>query len=243
MYSGLNTGKRLPDYVINAVSKRIAGDILLSDEPGKYIRKWREIYGLGQVDVARLMSVSHSVLSDYERGKRAAGRSFIRKFISALMKHDSARGWIITRRIARLLSIYIEGILDIGEFREPLRLDELVDMVKGILLTSNIEHRPILGYTVLDSVATIQSISANEFVRILGATSDRVVVFTNITRGRSVMVATRVSPIKPSVIVLHGIKKVDPLAIRIGDIENIPLIQSTIDIGEVIKSFRQRSLI
>jgi putative transcriptional regulator len=233
----------IPKYVIEAVSKRIAGDIILSNEPGKYIRKWREIYGLGQVDVARLMGVSYSVISDYERGKRAAGRSFIRKFINALLTHDSKRGWAVTRKIARLLNIYVEGIIDIGEFREPLRLDEVVTMLEGIPLTSNIEHRPILGYTILDSVLTIQSITANEFVRVLGATSDRIVVFTNITRGRSVMVATRVSPVKPSVIVLHGIKKVDPLAIRIGDIEGIPIVQSLIDIPTMIERFRRKILI
>ncbi len=233
----------IPDYVIEGMARRIAGDIIWSDSPGTVIKKWRTLYGLGQKDVARLMGVSYSVISDYERGKRQAGRGFIKKFVNVLFKHDSENGWERTRRIARLLNIYVEGIIDIGEFIDPLMLDELVETVDGIPLTSIIEHRPIRGYTILDSVLTIQSISANEFVRVMGATSDRVVVFTRITRGRSVMVATRVSPVKPSVIVLHGIKKVDPLAIRIGIIENIPLIASTLDIEEMKKRFRDKSLI
>lgn len=233
----------LPDYVVDAIAKRIAGDIIWSDDPGRTIKKWRTVYGLGQGDVARMMGVSHSVVSDYERGKRAAGRSFIRKFIKVILDHDAANGWIVTRRVARLLNIYVEGIIDIGEFMEPISLDELTRLVDGILLTSTTEHRPIQGYTILDSVLTVQSISANEFVKVMGATSDRVVLFTRITRGRSVMVATRVSPVKPSVIVLHGIKWVDPLAIRIGIIENIPLIVSTMDIGEIIRRFRSRVLI
>ncbi len=225
------------------MAKRIAGDIIWSENPGASIKKWRMLYGLGQKDVARLMGVSYSVISDYERGKRLAGRGFIRKFINVLLDYDSQNDWITTRRIARLLNIYVEGIIDIGEFIEPISLDELVDIVKGVPLTSITEHRPIKGYTILDSVLTIQSISANEFVRVMGATSDRVVVFTRITRGRSVMVATRVSPVKPSVIVLHGIKKVDPLAIRIGIIEGIPLIITGLPIEELKKGFREKALI
>jgi len=233
----------LPKYVLEYVAKRIAGDILLSDNPGSIIRKWREIYGLSQVDAARIMGVKPSVLSDYERGKRFAGRGFIRRFIDSLFKHDSSRDWIVTRRVARLLNIYVEGVLDIGEFKFPLTLDELLIIVKGYLLSSTTLHRPILGYTILDSVRAVEALTANEYVKVMGATSDRVVVFTNITRGRSVMVAVRVSPVKPSAIVLHGIERIDPLAVRIACIESIPLIASRIRIDDMIRRFRRKTLI
>ncbi len=233
----------LPDYVVEELAKRIAGDIIWSSEPGSAIRKWRMIYGLGQTDVAELMDVSHSVISDYERGKRDAGRRFIKRFIEALFKYDREKGWAITRRVAYLLNIYVEGIIDTGEFFKPLTLGRIVDLIEGIPLTSIVENRVIDGYTILDSVRTIQAISGNEFVRIMGATRNRVVVFTSITRGRSVMVATRVSPVKPTVIVLHGIKRVDPLAIRIGIIEEIPLILSNKPIDEVKREFRKYVLV
>ncbi len=232
-----------PEYVLEALAKRIAGDIIWSDEPGASIRKWRTIYGLGQSDLARLMGVSHSVISDYERGKRAAGRSFIRKFIKVLFEYDSRNEWIITRKVAKLLNIYVEGIIDTGEFVKPLTLNTIIKILDGIPLTSLLENNTIDGYTILDSILTIQSISGNEFVRIMGATRNRVVVFTKITRGRSAMVATRVSPVKPSIIVLHGIKKVDPLAIRIGVIEEIPLILSNKPLNEIIKEFRKYILV
>jgi putative transcriptional regulator len=232
----------LPRYVIEAIAKRIAGDIIWSSDPGHVIRKWRTIYGLGQGDLARLMGVSHSVISDYERGKRAAGRGFIRKFVNVLLEYDKNRGWITTRRVARLLNIYVEGIIDTGEFVKPLSLNRIIGIVEGIPLTSVLENIYVEGYTILDSVATIQSISGNEFVRIMGATRNRVVVFTGITRGRSVMVATRVSPVKPTIIVLHGIKRVDPLAIRIGIIEEIPVILSNKRIEDISKEFREHIL-
>ncbi len=232
-----------PDYVLEHISKRIAGEIILSLEPGQVIRKWREIYGLSQLDAARLMGVSPSVLSDYERGRRGAGRRFIKRFIEILFEHDSSRRWIVTRRVAKLLNIYVEGVIDLGEFLSPISLDELVILTEGVLLSASTMHRPIRGYTILDSVKAVEALTANEYVKAMGATSDRVVVFTNITRGRSVMVAVRVSPVKPSAIVLHGIKNIDPLAIHIAVLENIPLIQSMLNLDTMIDRFRQKTLI
>jgi putative transcriptional regulator len=233
----------LPDYVFEVISRRIAGDIILSSEPGRAIRKWREIYGLSQFEAARLMGVKPSVLSDYERGRRSAGRHFIKRFIETLFMYDSRNDWSVTKRIARLLNIYVEGVLDIGEFVEPVSLDELLIISEGVLLSASTIHRPVKGYTVLDSVRAVEALTANEYVKAMGATSDRVVVFTNITRGRSVMVATRVSPVKPSVIILHGIKKIDPLAVKIAVLENMPLIQSLLDVRELIRRFRRKTLL
>jgi len=232
-----------PDYVLDQLSRRIAGDIVLSNDPGRVVRKWREIYGFSQQEVAEAMGVKASVLSDYERGRRLAGRGFVNRYVDTLFKLDSIRGWRTTLRIAKLLNIYVEGVLDIGEFTEPLSLDDLLMISKGVLLSSTTEHRPVLGYTVLDSVRAVQSLTANEYVRLMGSTSDRVVVFTNITRGRSVMVAVRVSSIKPSVVVLHGVSRVDPLAIRIACIEEMPLISTDIDLNMLIKGFRSKTLV
>ncbi|MCS7127635.1 MAG: transcriptional regulator, partial [Thaumarchaeota archaeon] len=52
---------------------------------------------------------------------------------------------------------------------------------------------------------------------------------TNVTTGRSPMVAIRVFPLKPKAVVLHGpvgADSVDPLAVRISQLERIPLIVS-----------------
>ena len=50
--------------------EKIAGEITLAAEPGKTIRKWREEFGLSQYELADAMEVSHSVISDYESGRR-----------------------------------------------------------------------------------------------------------------------------------------------------------------------------
>ena len=62
---------------------------------------------------------------------------------------------------------------------------------------------------------------------LLGSTAQRVVVFTKVTTGRSPMIALRLSIVKPSMIVLHGSKKVDTLAMWIAENENIPIVLST----------------
>ncbi|RLG80558.1 MAG: hypothetical protein DRO40_10985, partial [Thermoprotei archaeon] len=122
-------------------------------------------------------------------------------------------------------------------------LEEILKLTKGILITPFIDHRPIKGYTIVDSIRTIESIAANEFVKLMGATSDRVMVFTRITRGRSPLVAIRVAPVKPSVVILHGIKKVDIIAIRIAIKEYIPLIVAPhLSIEEIAKNFRYYTL-
>ncbi len=230
-------------YVVECVAKRIAGDIVWSNKPGVELRRWREIYGLSQVDIARLMGVSYSVVSDYERGKREPGRRFIRQFVKALLEYDEGRGWVVTRRVAVLLGYYVEGVIDMAEFLLPVSLEEILRLTHGILLTPFIDHRPIKGYTIVDSIRTIESIAANEFVKLMGATSDRVMVFTRITRGRSPLVAIRVAPVKPSVVVLHGIKKVDVIAIRIAVKEEIPLILAPhLPIEEIVVSLRNHTL-
>ena len=233
----------LPAYAISRVAVKIAGDIVLAPKPGDVLRKWREIYGLSSSELASLMNVSPSVITDYERGRRNPGRQYIIQFIKSLLLFDRQRNWARTRWLARTLNIHIEGILDIGEFIEELSLEHLLNITGGILLTPYIEHRPIKGYTILESITLIETLAGNEYVRIYGATTDRVLVFTRLTRGRSPLVAVRIAPTKPSVIVLHGIKKVDPLAIRIATKENIPLILSPYKkIDEIIRGLRKYTI-
>ncbi len=240
---GTGMDHSVPMYVIEYVAKRISGDIIWSDNPGSELRKWREVYGLSQTDIARLMSVSYSVVSDYERGKREPGRRFIKQFVRALLEHDQEHGWLITQRVARLLGFYVEGVIDMAEFLKPLTIDEAVQLTQGILLSSTTEHRPIKGYTIVDSIKTIESLASSEFVKLMGATSERLIVFTKITRGRSPLVAIKVAPVKPSLVVLHGIKKVDILAIRIANKEDIPLVIAPhIPIEEITYNLRKHSL-
>jgi len=54
------------------------------------------------------------------------------------------------------------------------------------------------------------------------------------------MVAVRVHHLKPRMVVIHGPEKIDELAIRLADIEQIPLILSMKDsVEELLRSLRE----
>ena len=77
----------------------------------------------------------------------------------------------------------------------------------------------------------------------MGMTSRRALIFTKVSTGRSPLIAVRVAPVKPAVIVLHGPKRVDPLAIKLADKEGLPLIVSFAEnVDKLIDSLRNKSV-
>jgi len=88
----------------------------------------------------------------------------------------------------------------------------------------------VFGYTVIDSVKAIQMLSGLDFYRIFGATSERALIFVGVSRGRSPMIAVKISPFKPRIVVLQGkIVEVDPLAVGLARNEGIPLAVSRLE--------------
>ena len=79
--------------MVEELKEKIAGEITLSNEPGMTIRKWREEFGFSQHQLAEAMGVSHSVVSDYESGRRKSpGSGVIRKMVEAFITLDKAAG-------------------------------------------------------------------------------------------------------------------------------------------------------
>ena len=227
-------------FIIDSVARRIAGDIVWSHNPGATMRKWREMFNASQIEVSRAMGISPSVISDYEKGRRTPGSIFVKRFVESLLSIDENRGWIVTKKLAKTLNIHLDSIEDMCEFEEPIPVSNFIRLVKGKLLTRSDYGKVIYGYTVLDSIKTILSLTGTEFYQLMGMTSERALVFTKVTAGRSPMVAVRTSPIKPAAVVLHGPRKVDELAIRLADIEKIPLILSLHkSVKDIIYSLRR----
>ena len=229
------------DFVLELIAQKIAGDIVMSENCGASLRKWREVFKLTQTEVGVLMGVSASVISDYEKGRRSPGVKFLRRFVKALINLDKSRGYPVVKQIASSLNLSLGAIMDLKDFSAPMKLDELVTVVEGFIANSNM-HRDVIiyGYTVLDSLEAIERLSGNEFWQIMGATTRRALIFTKVSTGRSPMISVRVSPVKPVAVVLHGTKKIDPLAIRLADREGLPLIVSLKPTAEdLIKSLRK----
>ena len=213
-----------------ALAKRIAGEITLSSDPGKTMRKWREIFGISQTELAEYLGVSSSVISDYEGGRRKSpGASTIRKFVEALLEIDEKRGGNVIRAFSKTFGSELptNAILDIREFALPITIKDLVDAVKGeVVANMHLLDRRIYGYTVVDSIKAILEMSSEEFLKLYGWTTERALIFTKVTTGRSPMIAVRVQGLKPAVVVLHGVKKLDELAVKLAERERVPLIVS-----------------
>ncbi len=71
---------------------RIGGSIIANKHPNQALKSWRERLSIRQVDLAKIMGVSPSVLSDYESGRRPSpGINFVRRYIEALIELDKER--------------------------------------------------------------------------------------------------------------------------------------------------------
>jgi putative transcriptional regulator len=207
----------------DAVAK-IAGNIVSSPDPGRAMRAWREKLGIRQKALADSLRISASVLSDYESGRRPSpGVKFVRRYIEALVRLDESKG----RVVATLLSgEKDEAILSIGEFHSPVAAAAVLKLLDATVLAGNPDEVKIYGYTVVDSIKTIYALSGYDFYRIFGATTERALVFTKVGMGRSPLVAIRVSQLKPRMVVIHGPKEVDPLAVQLAQREGLVLALS-----------------
>lgn len=214
----------------DSLAKTIAGEITLSENPAKTLRKWREIFGVNQKKLAQHVGVSASVISDYESGRRKnPGSSYIKKTVESLIELDLESGGEFAQTLKK--EDPESAILGIQEFLEPLPVKKLIKAVEGKTVSGR-EHekRLIWGYTIIDSIKAILKLSSIGFAKIYGSTTERALVFTKVRTGRSPMIALKVTGPKPAAVILHGLSpsRVDKLAVKIAEVAEIPLIVSTL---------------
>ncbi|MBS7288527.1 MAG: helix-turn-helix domain-containing protein [Candidatus Freyarchaeota archaeon] len=231
-----------------SLCRMIAGEITLSEDPGASMRMWRERFQVSQREVAIALGVSPSVISDYESGRRLSPRiDTVQKFVRCLVELDEARGGTVINGLLRMMGNEIPSdvILDIKEFSYPVKAEFLCTHLKcEILANEDLLEQPIYGYTAIDVVNAILKLSSEQLVLLYGATPQRAAIFANVTSGRASMVAIKTSKIslsniKPTAVILHGLKKLDPLALKIAESERILLAASTIkDVKNLVKALR-----
>ena len=214
------------------IENEIAGEITLSPAPGSTMKKWREIFAITQVGLAQLLKISPSTISDYEGNRRKSpGSGVIKRFVGALMQIDSERGSPILSKLrqgAEKTAQYFE----VHEFATSISAVDFQKMIGGTVVANEelMKVKKLYGYTLMESLKIILEMPFNQFPKLYGSMSERAFVFTQVSTGRSPMVVIRVTPMKPSVVVLHGIKEVDPLAIKIAEREQIPVIATNMDL-------------
>jgi putative transcriptional regulator len=220
----------------DALSEKIAGEITLSPKPGQTIRKWRSVFHISQTDLAKYLKLSPSVISDYESGRRKSpGIQTVKKIIEAFVQIDETRGGKILHQYDSMVDTQ-EGILEIMEYPYTIPASNFIKEIEGrTLTTSNIGlKKNVKGFTLVDSVRTIETINSGDYNRLYGWSTERAIIFTGIRYGRSPMIAIRVHPVKPTVVVYHKPGSVDALAVKLADRENIPLVVTNLSL-DVLK--------
>jgi putative transcriptional regulator len=193
------------------LAEKIAGEVALSDDPGATIRKWRTDFDVSQTELANQLDVSSSVISDYESGRRESpGIGVISRVVNALLDIDEKRGGDRIRQYGRVLSAGFESdaVLDLREYPTTVPLSEVYGAVGATEVASG-EREHISGHTVIDSIRAITRLSSDEFYRLYGQSTNRVLVFTNVSGGEGALVALRVANPTPNAVLLHGVGEDD----------------------------------
>ena len=218
--------------------EKIAGEIALSKKPGETVKKWRETFDLTESKLAQALGVSPSVINDWEKGRRVPSTQNIKKIVRAFIEVDSKKGGSILKQYASVEDS--EAIYAIREFPVPVKAKRFVEVIDGrtIGYLDGI-NRDIYGYTVMDSIKTITSFGALDYLRLFGWSNQRALVFCGVKFGRSPMIAVRAQPIKPAMVVFHQPDRVDELAIKLAEVEKIPLVSTDIPLKRLLAALKQ----
>lgn len=222
---------------MDSLEERIAGEIALSETPGSTMKKWRELFGISQVELAKYLKISTSTISDYEGNRRASpGVGIIKRFINALVAIDSQRGGEVVRNLQK----FSKGdettpFYSIHDFSTPISGIDFARLIDAKIVANPnyLDSLKLFGYTLLDSLRVILEISPAEYPKLFGTTNERAFIFDQVSTGRSPMVVVRVAPIKPRVVVIQNLDQVDKLAIKISQIEHIPLLTTKLNAEEL----------
>ena len=212
--------------VKDILSEKIAGEITLSPKPGKTIRKWRNIFGISQTELASYLNLSPSVISDYESGRRKSpGIQTVKKIIEGFIKIDEKLGGKIIHQYDSMVTTH-DGIIEIMEYPYAVTVENFINNINGNILTSGKIgfKKKVKGFTLVDSIKIIENITPIDYANLYGWSPERALIFTGIRYGRSPMIAIRIHPIKPAAIIYHKPNQIDNLAIQLAENEKIPLI-------------------
>jgi putative transcriptional regulator len=219
---------------MDEVKKAMAGEITLSANPGASMKKWREIFGITQTQLAEYLKISPSTISDYESNRRKSpGIMVIRRFVDSLLAIDAAQGAWVSKKLSHKEAT---DVFEVNEFAEPVTAKRVIDAIEGKIITNKrkVAATSVLGYSIVDSLRAILELPVDEFPKIYGPTTNRAVVFTRVATGRSPMVAIRVTKLKPALVIYHGLDKVmDPVAKKISEVEKIPLVTTTMELDKI----------
>jgi len=234
----MKSGKR------GQLAEKMAGEITLSDSPGHALKKWRVNFEIAPGVLSERLGVSPSVISDYESGRRKSpGTAVVGKIVDALLATDEESGGRHIQKFSTMLFSAVDDdvIYDIHEYGTPVPLKEFSDAIGCTPLCGSMDQA-IFGYTVVNSLNAIMQLSSDEFNRLYGWSTERALVFTNISTGKSPMVAIRVTPFKPRCVVLQGIEAADvhPIVEKMAERDRITVICTGMEVDKIVSTLREK---
>jgi len=237
------------EYPLNEVACKIAGEIVFSDNVGKAMRIWRMRFGISQTELALHMGISPSLISDYESGRRKSpGATMIRKFVRALIEIDRLRGMPVLSRMLKCEYHYLNSqnpIIEHEEYVEPLSAEEFCKAIGAKVVTiEEVKGKRILGYTVADSLKFLLESPPYIRAKLYGLTNERAIIFTNVNDSGALLIALKFSieelgGLRPSLVVLHGIRGISELGLLLAKKEYLPLaIVEAVTLRELLSRLR-----
>jgi len=208
------------------LAKIIASEIILSNEAWAIFKKWRVNFKVSQNELAKELKVSPSVVCDYESGRRKSpGIKIIKRYIEALFSIDEKKGSEILKSFSESTKPKPESsIMDVKEFFGGVGIKDFCKITESEFIYPPDSNKEIFGYTIVDSIRAITEMSFQDLAKIYGSTTQRALIFTKVSTGRTPIVAIKLTNLKPALVILHGLQSpIDPVAKMIAEHEKIPL--------------------
>ena len=225
--------------MVNDFKEKIAGEIALSADPGKTIKKWREEFGISQHELADTVGISHSVVSDYESGRRKSpGVATVKKIVEAMIQIDIMNG---SRTIQKYLpDKQMDCIIAMEEFPGGVDMSRFIKWISGTNIGfDGMPQKKVYGYTIVDSLKAILSLNSGDYMKIYGWSTERALIFTDVHYGRSPMIAIRAHPLTPALVVYDKPDAVDELAVKLSRLERIPLVSTDMSVEGIVEKLEK----
>jgi len=228
----------------SGLRNQMAGEITLSDSPGHALKKWRMNFEIAPGVLSDRLGFSPSVISDYESGRRKSpGTAVVGKIVDTLLAIDEEDGGRHIQKFTTMLfsSVGDDVIYALHEYETAVPLQKFTDAIGCTLLCGSMDQ-VIFGYTVINSLNAIMQLSSTEFNRIYGWSTERALVFTSVSTGKSPMVAIRVTPLKPRCVVLQGIDVADvnPMVGKMAEKDRITVLCTGMEIDKIVSTLREQ---